>query len=255
MRFILAAIRSLFSRDSITTLFLNVSSFRSCVSLSNSTFGIVLARSRIGVSCPFVFTTHRNVSLIVTERLVRFILTAIRSLFSWNSVPSFFFNISCLTSSVGLSYSSFRIILARSWIGVSNKLVFSTNSHVSFIITKWLMWLVLSSIRRLLSGNSIIRFFFNVSSFRSSMSLVDCSFRVILSWCRIRISFPLVFATDCHVLFCVSEFFKMAIILSWIWCLFSWYSIITFFFNDGSLASCVSLSHCSFRIVLSRSRV
>lgn len=159
------------------------------------------------------------------------ILTWIRTNLSWNLISSLFFDKCSFTFWLSLCNCSFRIILSRSWIAIGNPYVFTTNRHLFFIMSKILqVTIILSRIWTIFTWNLISSFFSNQSSLTSRLGLCDCSFWVILSWCRVSVISMFVFSSDSHFFRTFSKRLEMSIILAWVRSQLSWDLISCLFF-------------------------
>jgi hypothetical protein len=78
------------------------------------------------------------------------------------------------------------------------------------------------------------KWLFDVNFWRLVSQWLFTSLNIILSDGWVRVYFPLIFRTDCHVSFIIwSKRSKMSIILPWTWILFFWFFVFDSWFFDS----------------------
>jgi hypothetical protein len=134
------------------------------------------------------------------------VLTGRRLYFSRNLKTCLFTYQGSLTSRLCDSYSTFRLILTRCWIGIISMFVFTSNRHLLFIMSKFCKMAIILTGRWLdLSRNLISTFPSNKCSLTSWFCDSNGTFRLILTRCWIGIISMFVFTSNRHLLFRVTK--------------------------------------------------
>ena len=129
--------------------------------------------------------------------------------------------------------SQVRFVLSYCWIWICFPNIFSSNCHIIWVEPKiFKMTIILARSRRLFWSFLRKLILCNDCWRNCWFSLTDCLFDIISSNWRIRICFPFIFSSDCHIIWIISKICKMSIILPRSRSLYFWSSIRRSIFFD-----------------------
>ena len=254
---VLTGIRSVFTRHSVASILSDDGSLAAGHSDANCTFRLILTRSRVRVGDKFVLAAHGHSLIVVAEVLkVSVILAGIGGVLTRHSVTVLLLDDGGLAARHGHTDSSLRFVLAGGRIAIRNELVLATNSHVSLVgAERSEVSIILAGIGSILARNSVAVLFLNDSSLGSRLGDTNGTFRLILSRSRILVGHKFVLATNGHVFVIITEVLEMTIILTRGGSILSRHSVSVLFPDDSSLGSGLGDANCTFRLILSRSRI
>jgi len=136
------------------------------------------------------------------------ILTRARRIFNSFGGYNFIFNNCCRNSGFSNIYPWLNIVSTNRRIRIWFPNIFSSNSHIILIVSKFFkMSIILSWGWRLFFWPLLNLIFFNDCWWNSWFNLIDGKINIICPYWRIWIWFPFIFSSNRHLFRWVAEFF------------------------------------------------
>ena len=254
---ILTRVRSIFTRNSVTRLFLDNSSVTARHGHTDSTLGLVLTRSGVAIRDELIFATDGHSLVVGAERSeVSVILARVRSVFSGDSVAILLLDHSSITARLGNADGTFRFVLTRRRVAVGDELVLATDRHSLIVGTERSeVGVILTRIRRVLAGDLVTILLLDNRSLSSGLSNANCALRLILARSRVLVGHKLVLATNGHVSFVMAESLEVTIVLAGVRSVLSRDPITVLFLDHSSVTARLGNANSALRLILTRSRV
>jgi hypothetical protein len=194
----------------------------------------VLSYCWILICFPNIFSTNCHIVCVEPKIFKMTIILARSGRLFWSFFRKLILCNDCRRNCwLNLTVCLFDIISSNWRIRIWFPNIFSSNCHVVCIEPKiFKMTIILARSRRLFW--SFFRKWILCNDCRRNcwLSLTDCLFDIISSNWRIRIWFPFIFSSDCHIIWIISEICKVSIVLARGRCLFLWSSIRRSVFSD-----------------------